>query len=166
MTQTGTGGNGQSTWSATFTVSPAVGNGTFPLEARVINSLNQTGTSSTQTTVVNSSPTTWTTTNQIRTSDVEQGLLVPTNSLGLDYISPQTGNVRMAFPLDFDLSPGSSVSSLNGETAAPALVYNSDTAGPQPIIEATLASDPSGSVPTTIKTQLKIDGNIQTWNIQ
>jgi len=76
----------------------------------------------------------------------------PTNSLGVDYVSPQTGNVRLTFPLDFDLSPGTSVSSLNGETAAPALVYNSDTAAPQPIIETTLASDASGSVPTSIKT--------------
>src|SRR5439155_4442647 len=162
MTQTGIGGNGQSTWSATFTVSPAVGNGTFPLEARVIDSNNQTGTSSTQTTVVNTSPTTWTTTNQIRTSDVAQGLLISSNSLGVDSVSAQTGNVRLAFPLDFDLSPGTSVSSLNGETAAPALVHNSQAAAPQPIIEATLASDPNGSVPTSIKTQLTIDGSIQT----
>src|SRR5712691_4331319 len=36
--------------------------------------------------------------------------------------------VRISFPLDFDLSPGTSVSSLNEETASPALVYNSDTA--------------------------------------
>jgi len=161
-TMTGSGLN----WSATFVVSPALANGTYPQRARVINSNNETGTSSNKTTVVNSSPTTWTTTNQVRSSDVQQGLLVPSNSLGVDMISAQTGNVQLSFPLDFDLSPGTSVSSLSGETAAPALVYNSDTASAQPIIEATLASDAGGSVPTGINVQLTFNGVIQTWQDQ
>src|SRR5207302_49166 len=65
--------------------------------------------------------------------------------------SVNTATFRVTHPLDFDLSPGTSVG------GNPALVYDSSTVNPKPIIEATLDSDPSGSVPTNISVQL-------TWN--
>src|SRR5207253_1620695 len=74
-----------------------------------------------------------------------------TYSFGLAQIALNTGCFRILNPLEFDLSPGTSVG------GSPALVYNEEIVNPRPIIEATLDSDPSGSVPTNISVQL-------TWN--
>src|SRR5262249_32142209 len=52
---------------------------------------------------------------------------------------------------DFDLSPGTGVG------GNPSLVYNRNTIQARPVIEATLASDPAGPVPSQIQVQL-------TWN--
>jgi len=130
--------------SATFSVSPAIPAGTIKLQARVFDQAGNVGTSSTQTTVVNA----WATSAQQRVTDPEQST---TYSFGLAQTAINTGGFRIFNPLDFDLSPGTSVG------GSPALVYNEEIVNPRPIIEATLDSDPSGSVPTNISVQL-------TWN--
>jgi hypothetical protein len=90
----------------------------------------------------------WTATGQHRTTDVTQATLVP---FGVASLAPNWGAVRISHPLDFDKSPGTAVS-LN-----PALIYNSETVSPRPILEAVLASDPTDAVPTSIDVRL-------TWN--
>jgi YD repeat-containing protein len=150
---TGTLNNG----TTQFAVSPALTNGTYPLRARVYDQANNQGTSSTLTSVVNTNPTTWTAAATRRSSDVLQGLYIPIGPGNMEGASPQTGDVRMALPLDFDLSSGTSVG------GNPALIYNSDTILTQPIIEATLASDPAGSVPSFIQAQLNFNGFVQPW---
>src|SRR5207244_4372987 len=130
--------------SATITISPPLSAGTYKLEARVFDQAGNVGTSSTQTTVVNG----WATSSQIRGVDPEQSVAL---SFGPEVILPGTGGLRVIHPLDFDLSPSTSIG------GNPALVYNSDRVSPRPIIEATLASDPSGAVPTNISVQ-------PTWN--
>src|SRR5262249_44745052 len=62
-----------------------------------------------------------------------------------------TGGLRLAHPLDFDLSPGTAV---GGD---PALVYNSDTVSVRPIISAFIASGPDDPVPLDIQARLKWD---------
>src|SRR5262249_3796579 len=101
-------------------------------------------TSSTQTTIVNA----WATSSQIRGVDPVQ---TTTYQFGTATIQPNTGTLQVTHPLDFDQSPGTGVG------GNPALVYNVDRVSPRPIIETTLDSDPSGSVPTNISVQL-------TWN--
>lgn len=61
-------------------------------------------------------------------------------------ISANTGTVRTFHALDFDRSPGTDVG-LN-----PTLVYDSATADPRPVIEATLPADvvPTGAVTATL----------------
>jgi RHS repeat-associated protein len=68
-------------------------------------------------------------------------------------VAPNTGGVRVSVPLDFDQSPGTTV---GGD---PALVYSSDTLGTRPVIEATLATDPSQTAPTSVQVQLTWDSS-------
>lgn len=140
--------------SATFVVSPALANGTYPMRARLNDKAGNQGTSSTKTVVVNTSPTTYAITGQQRTSDVDQGLLIP---FGAAWYSPQTGDLRAAHPLDFDQSPGTAV---GGD---PFLIDNSDSVSVKPILEATLASDPAGAIPSQIQVQLTFNGVTQSW---
>lgn len=62
----------------------------------------------------------------IRANDPDHALLI---SVGGAVVSANTGAVRLAHQLDFDLSPGTEVG------GSPALVYNSDTASVRPIVE-------------------------------
>jgi hypothetical protein len=141
--------------TTTFAISPTLANGTYPMRARLNDKAGNQGTSATQTTVVNTAPSTWTITGQQRATDPEQGTVL---TFGAGLLSPNTGGLRIIHLLDFDLSPGTSVG------RNPALVYNSETANPQPIVEATLASDPSGSVPSQIQVQLTWNnGTPQSW---
>src|SRR5437763_5317899 len=130
--------------SATFNVYPALAAGTYRLEARVFDQAANVGTSSTQTTIVNA----WATSSQIRGVDPEQTTGI---QFGETTVYPNTGTFQIVHPLDFDLSPGTSVG------RDPALVYNYDRVKPRPIIETTLSSDPGSAVPSNISVQL-------TWN--
>jgi len=130
--------------SATFAVSPAIAASTVKLEARVFDQAGNVGTSSTQTTVINP----WATSGQQRTTDPTQSQSI---TFGETTVFPNTGAFIITHPLDFDLSPGTSVG------GNPAFVYDSETVNPRPIAEATLDSDPAGSVPANISVQL-------TWN--
>src|SRR5439155_913906 len=100
------------------------------------------------------SPTTWTLTGQQRTTDPGQATLVP---FGKALISPNTAGFRIVDPLDFDLSPGTSAG------GSPALVYNSETISPKPILEGSLVSDAGGSVPSGIDVQLTWNGSAGSW---
>src|SRR5438309_4019062 len=130
--------------SATFSVYPGLKAGTFPMRARAFDQAANVGTSSTQTTIVNA----WATSSQIRSVDPEQTTGI---QFGEVTVYPNTGTFQIVHPLDFDLSPGTSVG------RDPALVYNYDRVKPRPIIETTLSSDPGSAVPSTIPVQL-------TWN--
>ncbi len=92
---------------------------------------------------------------QQRTSDPAQGRTV---DLGEASIALNTGSLHISLPLDFDQSPGTSV---GGD---PALVYSSDTVHVRPIVEATLSTNASDPVPTSIQVQLTWnDGTPQPW---
>ena len=81
-----------------------------------------------------------------------------TVSIGEAESELNTGSLRLSHPLDFDQSPGTSV---GGD---PALVYNSATVDPRPVVEATLATDPSAPVPSSIQAQLTWGmGPAQPW---
>ena len=77
--------------------------------------------------------------------------------LGQAAVAPNTGGLLVSEALDFDQSPGTSV---GGD---PVLTYNSDTASPQPIIQAELQSNPDGPVPDEIQVQLTWNGVVQDW---
>src|SRR5262249_19013311 len=81
-----------------------------------------------------------------RSTDPGQGTLVP---FGPGQVAPQNGNLHIELP--FDLGQGGT------GAFSTALVYASETVTVKPILEATLASDAQGSVPTQIQVQL-------TWN--
>src|SRR5262249_8855578 len=86
-------------------------------------------------------------------------------TFGAVSISPLTGNVHLDNPLDFRQSaPSPSLDDSPLNAVQLSLVYNSDTVNVQPIIQATLASDPHGSVPTQIQAQLTWNnGTPQSW---
>src|SRR5262245_22307384 len=90
----------------------------------------------------------WSATGLQRLTDFPQATTVP---FGTAEVLPNTGAIRVVQPLDFDKSPGTAVG------GNPYLVYLSETASPQPILEAVVASDPGDAVPTSIQVQL-------TWN--
>jgi YD repeat-containing protein len=141
--------------AATFTVSPSLSPGTYPIRARLADKAGNIGTSSTATVVVSSSPSTWAITGQQRLNDPEQATSLP---FGLVTVYPNTGTIQVVHPLDFDLSPGASVG------GNPALVYDSATVNLSPILEASLTSDPAGSVPSEIDVQLTWNnGTPQSW---
>jgi virginiamycin B lyase len=73
-------------------------------------------------------------------------------SAGTDSTNPETGNLEVTQPLSFEQSSNPYPGGIT-----PALVYNSDTAYVLPILQATLNSDPNGSVPS----QLQVSW---TWN--
>jgi RHS repeat-associated protein len=84
---------------------------------------------------------------QVRQNDPDRGEIVP---VGDAQIALNTGSVRLSQALDFDLSPGNAVA------GSPALVYNSATAGSDPVIEAVI------QVPTDQEI-LSIEARL-TWN--
>jgi hypothetical protein len=89
-----------------------------------------------------------------RVVDPVQSTALP---VGLIQVNPNTGTARIAVPLDFDFSPGTSVG------RNPALVYDSATIAPRPIIEATLTTTAGLGLPTQIQAQLTFNGTTQSW---
>jgi YD repeat-containing protein len=90
----------------------------------------------------------WTATGLHRYTDAFTGTFT---DFSLAQVASNTGALRLAHPLDFDKSPGTSVG------GNPFLLNNSATVSPQPILEMVLASDSGDAVPTQIELQL-------TWN--
>jgi hypothetical protein len=86
-------------------------------------------------------PPLWSFTARQRTNDPERAELIP---VGAALVAPNTGGLRLSQALDFDRSPGTSVG------RDPALVYNSDTASPRPIIEGLLTTAVGELFPTTV----------------
>src|SRR4051794_11384160 len=74
--------------------------------------------------------------------------------MGPENASTNTGAVWLSVGLDFDLSPGTAV---GGD---PALVYNSDTVQPRPVVEARLTGLDDGSV---VRLRLTFNGVVQDW---
>ncbi len=87
-----------------------------------------------------------------RVTDPLQATVVP---FGLASVSPNTGGFRTAVPLDLDQSPGTSV----GRDAA--LLYNSETVSPKPIIEFTVTTVAGNGLPTEIDVDLTFNGTDQ-----
>src|SRR5262249_39886665 len=65
-------------------------------------------------------------------------------------------NLQVRHDLDFDQSPGTEVG------GSPALVYNSERVNVKPIIQATVQSDNSQALPSTITATLTFNGTTQT----
>jgi virginiamycin B lyase len=85
------------------------------------------------------------------TTDPEQGTRLP---VGADSVDPATGNLRVLVPLDTSL--GTATCGCD----QPALVYNSNSVKPKPIVQVLLASnsDPNAAVPSSIEVTLTSDG--------
>ncbi len=88
-----------------------------------------------------------------RLTDPEQGQSI---TFGTATVFPNTGNFQIVEPLDFDQSPGTSVG------RNPALVYDSASVAPQPIIEATLLTNSALGLPTSIQATLTFNGTAQS----
>jgi RHS repeat-associated protein len=86
-----------------------------------------------------------------RTNDPQQADLLP---VGEASVALNTGGLRLNQPLDFDLSPSTSV---GGD---PALVYNSNTTDVRPIVNFTLilGADIASNPPTSVDAHLTFGG--------
>jgi RHS repeat-associated protein len=91
----------------------------------------------------------------VRSAEPDRASLVP---LGEAQVDLSQGAVRIAHPLDFDLSPGTSVG------GNPSLTYDSATASPRPVLQLLLQSDPNTGNPaaTQYQVQWSFNGVIQT----
>ena len=78
-------------------------------------------------------------------------------NFGTAAVAPNTGGVRLVHPLDFDKSPGTSVG------RNPAMVYDSETVGPRPIIEVILPTVSGSGLPTSLEGRLTFNGTTQSW---
>ena len=87
-----------------------------------------------------------------RTNDPEQAQRL---TLGPARVALNTGGLRLSQALDFDQSPGTTV---GGD---PALVYNSDTVSPRPILEFEITSPAGLPRPSAIRVGLSWDGTPQ-----
>jgi hypothetical protein len=76
---------------------------------------------------------------------------------GYANVYPNTGTFQIIQPLDFDISPGTNVG------RNPALLYDSNTVAPRPIIEAAVTTNASLGLPSSIQAQLTFNGNTQSW---
>src|SRR5438045_3849969 len=115
------------------------------LRARVSDLAGNEGTSNTQTVQVLSSAAGYTISDLTAQVDPFEGdpLL-------------QRGAVVLGEPLDLDQSPGTQVG------GSPALVYNSDRAAVKPIIQASIQTDASLTLPATLTATLTFNGTTQT----
>src|SRR5207244_1525961 len=108
--------------------------GTSPVRASVWHLANNQGSAS-QTITYTPSPSTYAVSGQERVLDPDT-LRVP---FGRASIDPNTGDLEVMHPLDFDVSPGAGLGS------TPFLAYHSSTIAVRPILAAPLASDPIGA---------------------
>jgi RHS repeat-associated protein len=98
----------------------------------------------------------WSATAAVRRNDPDRADLTAASDAT---VTANTGGVRLSNALDFDLSPGTIVG------GNPALVYNSNTAAPHPIVEVTLQdpeTEPTPIVPVAITAQLTWEGRQQS----
>jgi YD repeat-containing protein len=110
----------------------------------------------TRTVMVQPQPQPWAVTVGQRRDDADNATLLP---VGNAVVSVNTGGLRLSHTLDFDQSPGTSVG------GNPALVYNSDTISPRPVVYATLQTDPNAGIPNLIRARLVWDnGTPSAWN--
>jgi RHS repeat-associated protein len=80
-----------------------------------------------------------------RTADPDRADLIPLGEASVDL---NQGAVRISHALDFDQSPGTEVG------GSPALVYNSATVSPRPVIQLQLQSDPNTGNPAATQYQV------------
>ncbi|MBX9678112.1 MAG: putative Ig domain-containing protein, partial [Gemmataceae bacterium] len=88
-----------------------------------------------------------------RRNDVQNSYLAPIAETSVDV---NMGALRVRQDLDFDASPGRSLG------GSPALVYNSTTASPRPIVEIQIPTDSGKTLPATIQVDWWFDGVQQT----
>src|ERR1017187_9485916 len=81
---------------------------------------------------------------------------VPLVPIGESSVDINLGVIRLAQPLDFDISPGTDVG------RNPAFVYNGATVAVRPVFQANLDTSSLGSPPTMISLQLTWDGSTQS----
>jgi YD repeat-containing protein len=115
---------------------------TYVLKASVTDLAGNTGTSANKSWTITSSGSSWTTTGQALSSDPTDG-----NS------QEQLGNVSDSHALDLDKSPGTS------QSQGASFVYNSDSTSVKAIVQASIQSDNSTSLPATITGTLTWDYN-------
>jgi RHS repeat-associated protein len=119
--------------------------GTYPVRARVTDLAGNQGTSSTSNIVVTS---------------VSAWVLSGAQELASDPMTGQAmqqlGNVTASQVLDLDQSPGTT------QSDNPALVYNSDEVSVRPVIQASLASVNTSSLPSTVSAILTWYGTAGT----
>ncbi len=125
---------------------PMSATGTYRVRARVTDTAGNQGTSSAATFTITTAGSPWTLTDAvIRTSELVDG-------------NPdlQLGDLQISEPLDLDRSPGTS------QSLDPALIYNSSMVNVEPIVQATLLTDSSASLPATITATLTWNGTAQS----
>jgi YD repeat-containing protein len=128
-----------------ITVPALQGPGTYPMRARVNDIAGNEGTSAISNVVVTTNPNPWGGAAQIREHDPYDGM--PRENLGV---------VSLSNELDLDRSPGTV------QGGSPALVYNSDSADPRPIVQATLTASTSANPPASITATLMWDMAVVT----
>jgi RHS repeat-associated protein len=122
------------------------GLGTYPVRVRVSDRAGNQATSTPTNVVVTSATSPWTVSaTQVLTSDPLTGMALQ-----------QLGDVTVSVPLDLDKSPGTA------QSGNAALVYNSDAVTVRPVIQATLPTDPTTSLPGTISAVLTWNGTVGT----
>jgi hypothetical protein len=116
--------------------------GTVKMRARVTDLAGNEGTSSTSTVTIQST-TSW---------DISGGVSV-TSPFGGDPTN-FAGALQLSHPLDLDQSSGTSAS------GGAALIYESERVNVKPIVQATIQSDSTTALPSTITAQLTWNGSV------
>ena len=130
---------------AVFALSPALSVGTVQLRARVTDRAGNQGTSAVSTLLVQATGSAWALTDTTPQIDPLTG-----------DAQLQRGNLTLQHSLDLDRSPGTAVS------GDPSLTYNSERTSAEPVIQATVQSDNSVALPSTITAQLTWNGTAQS----
>jgi RHS repeat-associated protein len=117
------------------------GTGTYTLRARVTDLAGNEGTSANSTVVVSTVASPWVATTLALAADPVTGDM-----------TAQLGDVSVSHPLDLDQSPGT------GQGGSPALVYHSSSVSQKPVVQVTLPSANSASLPATITADLTFNG--------
>jgi YD repeat-containing protein len=117
--------------------------GSYTITATVTDTGGQSVTITSTATVSNA----WTvlSSSGARTADPDRADLI---GLGEASVDLNQGAVRISHALDFDLSPGTAMG------GSPALVYNSATVSPRPVIQLQLQSDPNTGNPAATQYQV------------
>jgi YD repeat-containing protein len=110
------------------------------MRARVTDRAGNEGDSAVESVQVTSAPG-WVLSAQVLTADPLDGLA-----------REQLGDVRLSLPLDLDLSPGTA------QGGSRALVYNSDSIAQTPLVQGTIQTPTSGTLPANINAVLTING--------
>ncbi len=125
---------------------PMSATGTYRVQAHVTDTAGNEGTSSAATFTITSAGSPWTLTDAV----------IRTSAEGDGNPDLQLGDLQISEPLDLDQSPGTS------QWLDPALIYNSSMVNVEPIVQATLITDSSSSLPATITATLTWNGTPQS----